>query len=540
MTGPRPDPYAALRLPAFRSYVVALFALTLGIQAEAVVVSWQLYSITRDALSLGLIGLAEALPFIAVALPAGHYADRHDRRTISVLATVALLGCAIALVVYSSGSRDPRVTWPLYAVIVVSGVARAFLQSARSALGAEIVPREHWTNAITWRSSTWQLASVVGPALAGGLYAWLGARNSYVVVTALYGVAIAGWLAIRERPGRHEPSEEVPMLTALREGVHFVFRQRILLGALTLDLFAVFFGGATALLPVFAATILHVGPEGLGILRAAPAAGAVLMSIALAHLPVERHVGRTLLIVVAGFGLTMIGFALSTSFWLSLALLFVSGLFDQVSVVVRSTLLTVLVPPGLMGRVTAVNSIFVRELERDRGVRERCRGAVAWHRDECRVRWGRDPRRGGGGGVAVTRVATARLDRWSRGSRIGARPAINPRDVSSGNSLLPPPIHATVGLFDHPLSCRGMPVRNRLRRWCVLCVFSVVAMMARSEQASAAAIEASSQASFCFMSMPFVDCADVSLIFWYCDRLCPGWTFGQCFEGNLVCSNLDM
>lgn len=356
----RHDPYASLRIPNFRWFVTSLLAMTVATQIRAVVVAWQIYALTRDPLSLGLIGLAEAVPFIGFALFAGHVADRGNRLRISLVAMVVLLGCSLALLGFtlSPGIITAGRVWPFYVVIFVSGIARSFLQPARSALGAELVPRELYPNAVTWRSSAWQLAEVVGPAIGGLVYGFASARAAYGVDAALMSVAVLSLARMRHSRRPLELSD-ASFLESLATGLRFVRRQPVLLGALTLDLFSVLFGGAVALLPVFAAEILHVGPEGLGILRASPAVGAVLTSLVLAHRPPLRRAGRTLLASVALFGVCMIGFGLSRNFLLSTALLGLSGMVDTVSVVVRSTLLQVLTPDHLLGRVASVNAIFI-------------------------------------------------------------------------------------------------------------------------------------------------------------------------------------
>lgn len=357
------DPYAALRQRDFRWYVVSLFAMTLGSQLQAVVVGWQVYSLTHDPLSLGLIGLAEALPFLAVALPAGYAADRFDRRRLSTWSLAVLALCSLALLAVSASSllRAPHsaaATRAIYAVIFVSGIARALLQPARQALGAEIIPRTLYENAVAWRSSSWQTAAVAGPALGGLLYGLAGAVVAYGVDVVLMVAALAAFLLVRYRPlPRSEGGGAVA--ASLKEGLRFVFREPVILGALSLDLFSVFLGGAEALLPVFASEILNVGPQGLGILRAAPAAGAVVMGVYLAHRAPIARAGRVLLVAVAVFALAIIGFGLSRSFWLSVALLTVGGMADSVSVVIRSTLLQILTPAEMLGRVSAVNSVFV-------------------------------------------------------------------------------------------------------------------------------------------------------------------------------------
>jgi MFS family permease len=376
----RHDPYVSLRNPSFLWYVASVLALTLGTMIQATVVAWQVYAITKDPLSLGFVGLAEAVPFIGAALYAGHVADRHDRKRLSLLSIGVQTLCAGALLTYTlrpevlAGGR----IWPMYAVVFASGVARSFLQPARTALGAEIVPRETYANAVAWRSSLWQFGAVAGPALGGLLYGFSGARAAYATEAALCLAGFVLFTQIAYTPRPRAPREGT-IGGNLTVGIRFLLTQPELLGAQLLDLFSVLFGGAPALLPIFAAEILHAGPEGLGILRAAPAAGAVLMSIVLAHRRLRRA-GRTLLLCVAGFGLCWILFALSRSFWLSLALLAVSGMVDQVSVVIRSTLLTLRTPEHLLGRVSAVNQIFIGSSNEigsfESGVAARLLGAV--------------------------------------------------------------------------------------------------------------------------------------------------------------------
>lgn len=352
------DPYVSLRNPNFLWYVASLVALTLGTMIQATVVAWQVYALTKDPLSLGLVGLAEALPFIGAALYAGHVADRHDRKVLSLIALTIQLGCGVALLILTiySGLLNGTVL-PIYGVVCVSGLARSFLQPARTALGAEIVPRETYTNAITWRSSLWQFAAVVGPAAGGMIYGFSGPRLAYVVEVVLCGIAVILFARIAYQRVPVEP-DNATIRQNLTVGIRFLLKQPELLGAQLLDLFSVLFGGAPALLPIFASEILHVGPQGLGILRAAPAAGAVLISLLLVHRRM-KNAGSTLFVCVAIFGVCWILFAVSRWFWLSLALLLISGMVDNVSVVIRSTLLTLRTPAHLLGRVSAVNQIFI-------------------------------------------------------------------------------------------------------------------------------------------------------------------------------------
>ena len=354
------DPYVALRHREFRWYIVSLFAMTLGSQLQAVVVGWQVYSITHDPLALGLIGLAEVLPFIAVALPAGYLADRLNRQMVAVAGLAVLALCAVALLLLSAtpGLLARTGVIPIYAVIFASGIARSLLQPARQALSSELVPRQHLQNAVAWRSSSWQIAAVTGPAVGGLLYGFSGPVAAYSVDVGLMMCALTGMTTMRYVPSVRVASGE-SVRTNLLMGLKFVFGQPVILAAMSLDLFSVFLGGAEALLPVFANEVLHVGPQGLGILRAAPAAGAVTMGLFLAHRRPFERAGRSMLLAVSVFALCIIGFGLSKSFWLSLGLLALSGMADSVSVVIRSTLLQMLTPPDMLGRASAVNSVFV-------------------------------------------------------------------------------------------------------------------------------------------------------------------------------------
>jgi MFS family permease len=333
--------------------------MTVAGQIETVVVGWQVYTLTHDALALGLIGLAEALPFIALVLYAGHIADRGDRRRIALVALSVYFLCAVGLFALSRHLKAPGApVWPIFAVIAMTGIARSFLSPARTALSAELVPRELYASAAAWRSSSWQLAAVIGPALGGLLYGFGSATLAYGVGALLLAVAFSFMLRVHREPVVREHLD-VSVRESLGTGLRFLIRQPLVLGGMTLDMFSVLFGGAIALLPIFAAEILHVGPQGLGLLQAAPAVGAVAMSLILAHRPPFRRAGRALFIAVALFGVATIGFALSRSFVLSLVLLGLTGMFDNVSVVIRSTLLQTFTPVHLLGRVSAVDSIFI-------------------------------------------------------------------------------------------------------------------------------------------------------------------------------------
>jgi MFS family permease len=352
------SPYASLKIPDFRKLLLANGTLTFAREAQIVVVAWQVFALTKDPLTLGLIGLAEALPYIAIALYAGHVADRAERRTLAIGGTFALVVSAIALLLLTivPGAIGVQRIWPVYVVIALSAAARSFMRPAVFALSAAVVPRELYPSAVAWRTSSWHLAAVAGPAAGGILYGFAGPAMTYALVIVVMGFSLAAIASVQHRERPVPP--DVPLGESLKSGIRFVWREPVLLAAMTLDLFAVLFGGAVALLPAFA-TLLNAGPQGLGFLRAAPAAGSILMGMWIAHRPPMKHAGFALFASVAAFGVCMIGFALSREFWVSLALLFASGVFDNVSVVIRSTLLQTRTPPELLGRVSAVNQIFI-------------------------------------------------------------------------------------------------------------------------------------------------------------------------------------
>lgn len=349
------DPYQALRFPEFRAFLGGSVALSMATQMQTLVMGWQVYHITHDPFSLGLIGLCEAVPFLGLSLIGGYAADRMDRRRLSLLAMVLLLLGAALLLVLNLGPA-PRRALPFYAIQALAGLGRAFYRPASQALSTELVPVDAYQNAATWRSSTFQVAMVAGPAVGGLLYGYGSASLAYLVEFLLMAGAVGTMLRVAPRP---RTAQKAPILKSLGEGVVYVFQHQLLLSSMSLDLFAVLFGGAVALLPVFASEVLKVGPQGLGLLRTAPAVGSLLMGLWMAHHPPQRRAGMVLLACVAGFGLCWIGFALSWSFWLSMALLAVSGALDNVSVVLRNTLLQARTPPEMMGRVQAVGGFFI-------------------------------------------------------------------------------------------------------------------------------------------------------------------------------------
>ncbi|HYC83837.1 MAG TPA: MFS transporter, partial [Chryseosolibacter sp.] len=354
-------PYAALKIPDFRLFISSRFCVTLAIQIQSVVVGWQVYEITNDKIALGLIGLAEAIPSIGVSLYAGHVADIIQRKRIIVSCLLTLLACSVGLLYFTLDIGAYMLdygVYPIYAVIFVSGIARGFLSPAVFSFMPQLVPRDLYGNAITWNSTLWETATIGGLAFGGLLYGLLGIQMAYLIDVCL---TLAGLLLVAGVGDKPVPeiSGEEGVAEKIKAGLRFVFDNKIILGAISLDLFAVLFGGAVALLPVFAKDILHIGPEGLGILRAAPSVGALAMAFYITHHPIKRDAGKILLSCVGGFGVCMILFALSSSFWLSLFILMASGAFDCVSVIIRGTLIQTLTPENMKGRVSAVNHIFV-------------------------------------------------------------------------------------------------------------------------------------------------------------------------------------
>ncbi|MEJ7646003.1 MAG: MFS transporter [Chryseolinea sp.] len=354
-------PYAALKLPDFRLFVSTRFCITLAIQIQSVVVAWQIYELTNDPLSLGLIGLAEAIPSISVSLYAGHIADVVQRKKIILICVSTLLLCSVALLFFTLDAGQPLLKFgvvPIYSVIFVSGIARGFLTPAFFAYMPQLIPRELYTNAISWNSTLWETAAIGGPAIGGFIYAFFGVKASYAadVLLMMGGLSLA--IGINNKPLPPE-SEEQGIVEKIKAGLRFVFNNQIILGAISLDLFAVLFGGAVALLPIFAKEVLDAGPEALGLLRASPSVGALMMAFYITHHPIRKNMGMIMLYCVAGFGVCMILFALSTNFWISLTLLMLSGMFDCVSVIIRGTLLQTLTPENMKGRVSAVNHIFI-------------------------------------------------------------------------------------------------------------------------------------------------------------------------------------
>jgi MFS family permease len=358
------DPYAALRYPEFVCLIGGSFLLTCALLVQQIALAYELYLVTRDPLSLGLIGLAEAIPFIALALFGGHLADRYDKRRILRVSLLVMLAASALLALISldqvrSGMSQGRWLLLVYLLIGVLGFARGFYSPAMSSLRAFLVPRAVYGNSATWSGTFWQAGAILGPMLGGLCYAALGLSGALIVVMGLLLSVQVLLYFIRPRPVTAQPTAGESIWVSLREGLNYVFRTPIILYALTLDMLTVLFGGVVAILPIFAEDILKIGPEGLGLMRTAPAVGAMLTIIACAYWPPLDKAWRNMLLAVAGFGAATLVFAVSEHLWLSIAALFLTGAFDSVSVVVRNTILQVMPPDHLRGRVQAVNSIFI-------------------------------------------------------------------------------------------------------------------------------------------------------------------------------------
>ncbi len=357
------DAFTAVRNGNFRYFLGYRFFMTMATLMQSVIVSWHMYYLTHNVLWLGLIGLVEVIPQISISLFAGHYIDLWDRKKIVQRSTFILLMGSSILALYSIGSFrsfDRLGIWPIFITIFLTGLSRGILMPAHTALIGQLVDKKDYANAATWSSANWQIGAVMGPALGGLIYGFSTITVAYCSILIIYLISL---YMISRVQIKHIVTEALradeDVFSRIREGIRFVLKSPELLGAFSLDMFAVLFGGAVALLPVFASDVLHVGPEGLGFLRACPALGAIIMSFYLMFNPPVKNSGRTLLFSVSAFGLCMIGFAFSHWFWLSALLLLLSGLFDNVSVVIRGTILQLYTPEHMRGRVASVNSIFI-------------------------------------------------------------------------------------------------------------------------------------------------------------------------------------
>ena len=355
------EAFAVVRVKNFRLYLLYRVFMTMAALMQSVIVGWQIYDLTHDVLWLGFIGLVEVIPQVTVSLFAGHYSDIWDRQKIIKYTSLLLILGAVILLIYSTDTAyfsGKFGIYPLFISIFLTGLARGILSPAQVALMGQLIPRKLYANAATWNSANWQMAAVMGPAIGGMVYGFLGIIPAYSLVLGLYSFSFFMLLFIKIE--KHEVAKtDEGVFSRIRSGVTFVFKTPELLGAFTLDMFAVLFGGAVAMLPVFASDILLIGPQGLGLLRACPAIGATLMAVILMFQPPMKDTGKVLFISVMGFGLCMIFFALSKNFMLSGLLLIMSGAFDNVSVVIRGTILQLFTPDDMRGRVASVNSIFI-------------------------------------------------------------------------------------------------------------------------------------------------------------------------------------
>ncbi|MBD2499149.1 MFS transporter [Anabaena azotica] len=349
------DPFAALRFRDYRLFTLGRLLLSVGSQMQTVAIGWELYERTNSALVLGGVGLAQVVPMIALTLIAGDVADRRSRKLTILLSVMLLTLCSLALAVlsYTRGSL-----FLIYSCLALIGIGRAFLKPASDAIMWQLIPVSAFTNAATWNSSSFQLASVAGPALGGLGIAVLGNATGVYVLAAIASLICFIFIAVIKEKKVERVTEPIS-LQALAAGAKFIWDNQLILAAITLDMFAVLLGGAVALLPVFAKDILKVGPVELGYLQAAPSIGAFIMAITLAYLPPLRKAGPALLWSVVGFGVVTIIFGLSRSFWLSLVMLTLSGALDSISVVIRHTLVQIRTPNQLRGRVAAINSVFI-------------------------------------------------------------------------------------------------------------------------------------------------------------------------------------
>ncbi|MBU2900732.1 MFS transporter [Maribacter dokdonensis] len=357
------DPYAALRFKEFNIFLLVRFAMVFAWSMQFIVIEWQVYTITKDPLSLGIIGLMEVIPAVGMALFAGHIVDQKEKRNLLMKCIFGFSVISFGLFMLSLPSvletyETKTILYGIYALVFCGGLVRAFLGPTIFSLIALIVPKKIYPNAATWSSTTWQMASVLGPALAGFSISIIGVHWSMCVIFGFSLLALTALFNISKKPILN-PKIGEPVFQSLKEGLTFVCKTRAVLGALTLDMIAVLFGGAVALLPIFAQDILHVGSEGFGVLRAAPAVGAAITMLGSTRFPLHKNAGKKLLLAVFGFGVCMIVFGLSTYFWLSVIALFLSGAVDGVSMIIRQTILQLKTPDNMRGRVASVNSMFV-------------------------------------------------------------------------------------------------------------------------------------------------------------------------------------
>ena len=358
------DPYAALRFKEFNIFLILRFILVFGWSMQFIIIEWEVYNLTKDPLSLGLIGLCEVIPAISMALFAGHIVDQKEKKKLFVYAVSAFLLVSFGYYFITSpfaysNYTDDKILIGIYILVFLGGFIRSFFGPIIFSLIALMVPKKIYPNAATWSSSTWQLAVVIGPAFAGFSIAWIGVHTSMgIVLTSIIVALILSIFFIKTKPILN-PKIGEPIIKSLKAGISFVYNSKAILVAITLDMVAVLFGGAIALLPIYAQDILQVGSEGFGILRAAPAVGSVIIMFISAHIPLTRNAGKKLLFAIFGFGLSIIAFGISSIFWVSVLALFMYGVTDGISMIIRQTILQLKTPDEYRGRVASVNSIFI-------------------------------------------------------------------------------------------------------------------------------------------------------------------------------------
>ncbi|WP_369047920.1 MFS transporter [Tenacibaculum sp. UWU-22] len=357
------DPYASLRIKEFNIFLLIRFLLVFAWSMQFIIIEWEIYSITKNPLSLGIIGLMEVIPAVSMALFAGHIVDQKEKRNLFALITAAfsLISIGLFFLTWSNfvGNWSKNtILYAIYTLVFFGGFLRSFFGPTIFSLIALIVPKKLYPNAATWSSSTWQIAGVLGPAFAGFSIAWIGVHWSLCIVFTLVLLSLFFIFFIKRKPVLN-PKIGEPVMQSLKEGIRFVYNTKAILGALTLDMISVLFGGAIALLPIYAQDILKVGSEGFGALRAAPAIGAFLTMLVTAYIPISKNAGIKLLIAIFGFGICIIVFGLSSTFLISLIALFFSGVTDGVSMVIRQTILQLKTPDEMRGRVASVNAMFV-------------------------------------------------------------------------------------------------------------------------------------------------------------------------------------
>lgn len=357
------DPYSSLRYDEFIYFLIVRFSMVVAWSMQFIVIEWEVYSITKDPLSLGIIGLMEVIPAFSLALYAGHIVDQKEKKGLLIKCIIGFLIISFGLFALTLPSISGNISttamlYSIYFLVFLGGIVRAFLGPTIFSLLALIVPKKIYHNAATWSSSTWQIGAVLGPAIAGLAINWIDVHWSMLIIIGICIIALLGLTQISSKSIMN-PNIGEPIVKSLKEGLKFVFTTKAIFGSITLDMVAVLFGGAVALLPVFAQDILKVGPEGFGMLRSAPAAGAFLIMFATAYFPINRNAGIKLLAAIFGFGICIIIFGLSSIFWVSVVALFLSGVTDGISMVIRQTILQLKTPDHMRGRVSSVNSMFV-------------------------------------------------------------------------------------------------------------------------------------------------------------------------------------